>query len=68
MKEERKKYEKPQSYTIEMKEPLMQTVSIGISTEIENRPGPMGAPRYQGKDAWDQGNDDWDEGEDTWDE
>lgn len=65
MKEERKKYEKPQSYAIEMEQQLMtagsNTVSIGISTEIENKPGRLGVRRYQVEDDWDENEDDWDE-------
>lgn len=61
MKEKREKYEKPQSYAIEMEQQLMQTVSIGISTEIENKPGRLGVRRYQGEDDWDENEDDWNE-------
>lgn len=64
MKEKRKKYEKPQSYTIEMEQPLMDTVSVGISKETEDKPGRLGAPRYEFKD--DKKEDDWEE--DDWDE
>lgn len=54
MKEKKENYEKPQSYAIEMEQPLMNTVSIGISTETENKPGRLGAPRYEGEDDWDE--------------
>ena len=69
MKEKRKKYEKPQSYTIEMEEPLMNNVSIGISTETENKPGRLNAPHHEFED--DRKEDDWEEDdweEDDWDE
>lgn len=35
----------------------MNTVSIGISTETENRPGSMGVRRYE--DYEDEEEDDW---------
>ncbi len=54
MKEKREKYEKPQSVAIEMEQPLMNTASIGINPKPENRPGSMGAPRYEGEDDWDE--------------
>lgn len=54
MKEKREKYEKPQSVAIEMEQPLMNTVSIGISTETEDKGGRLGAPRYEGEDDWDE--------------
>lgn len=56
MKEKREKYEKPQSVAIEMEQPLLSAsnVNIGISGEVENKPGPCGAPRYEGEDDWDE--------------
>lgn len=54
MKEKREKYEKPQSVAIEMEQPLLSaSVNIGISG-VENKPGPCGAPRYEGEDEWDE--------------
>lgn len=47
MKEKRENYVKPLSYVFETEQPLMNTVSIGISTETENRPGSMGVRRYE---------------------
>ena len=56
MKEKREKYEKPQSFAIEMEQPLLSATStnIGISGEPENKPGSCGAPRYEGEDDWDE--------------
>ena len=57
MKEKREKYEKPQSFAIEMEQPLLQStssVNIGISGEAVDKPGRMGAPRYEGEDDWDE--------------
>lgn len=59
MKEKRKKYENPQSYAIKMEQQLMQTVSIGISTEVENKPGRLGVRRYE--DHEEEEEDDWSE-------
>ena len=42
MKEKRENYVKPLSYVIETEQSLMSGVSIGISTETENKPGRMG--------------------------
>lgn len=55
MKEKREKYEKPQSFAIEMEQPLLSAsnVNIGIGG-VENKPGPCGAPRYEGEDDWDE--------------
>lgn len=57
MKEKRENYVKPLSYVFETEQPLMNTVSIGISTETENRPGSMGVRRYE--DYEDEEEDDW---------
>ena len=58
MKEKRKKYEKPQSFVIEMEQPLLSAVSdggsIGISGEPVDKPGRFGAPRYEDEDDWDE--------------
>lgn len=55
MKEKREKYEKPQSFTIEMEQPLLSATStLGISGEAEDKSGRMGAPRYEGEDDWDE--------------
>lgn len=57
MKEKRENYVKPLSYVFETEQPLMNTVSIGISTETENRPGSMGVRRYE--DYEEEEEDDW---------
>lgn len=57
MKEKRENYVKPLSYVFETEQPLMNTVSIGISTETENRSGSMGVRRYE--DYEDEEEDDW---------
>lgn len=57
MKEKRGNYVKPLSYVFETEQPLMNTVSIGISTEVENKPGAMGVRRYE--DYVDEEEDDW---------
>ena len=57
MKEKRGNYVKPLSYVFETGQPLMNTVSIGISTEVENKPGAMGVRRYE--DYEDEEEDDW---------
>lgn len=57
MKEKRENYVKPLSYVFETEQPLMNKVSIGISTETENRPGSMGVRRYE--DYEDEEEDDW---------
>lgn len=57
MKEKREKYVKPLSYVIETGQSLMETVSISISTEVENKPGAMGVRRYE--DYEDEEEDDW---------
>lgn len=59
MKEKRENYVKPLSYVFETEQPLMNTVSIGISTETENRPGSMGVRRYE--DYEEEEEDDWSE-------
>lgn len=57
MKEKRGNYVKPLSYVFETEQPLMNTVSIGISTEVENKSGAMGVRRYE--DYEDEEEDDW---------
>lgn len=57
MKEKRENYVKPLSYVIETGQSLMETVSISISTEVENKPGAMGVRRYE--DYEDEEEDDW---------
>lgn len=57
MKEKRENYVKPLSYVFETEQPLMNTVSIGISTEVENKPGAMGVRRYE--DYEEEEEDDW---------
>lgn len=59
MKEKKENYVKPQSYAIETEQPLMETVSIGISTETENKPGRLGVRRYE--DYEEEEGDDWSE-------
>ena len=53
MKEKREKYEKPQSFAIEMEQPLLSAASIDVSGQPVDKPGRF-APRYEG---------DWDEQE-----
>ena len=55
MKEKREKYEKSQSVAIEMEQPLLSgsNFNIGIGG-VDNKPGPGGAPRYEGEDDWDE--------------
>lgn len=57
MKEKRENYVKPLSYVFETEQPLMNTVSIDISTEVENKPGAMGVRRYE--DYEEEEEDDW---------
>lgn len=57
MKEKRENYVKPLSYVIETEQSLMSGVSIGISTEAENKPGRMGVRRYE--DYEEEEEDDW---------
>ena len=57
MKEKRENYVKPLSYVIETEQSLMSGVSIGISTETENRPGRMAVRRYE--DYEEEEEDDW---------
>ena len=57
MKEKRENYVKPLSYVIETEQALMGTVSIGISTETENKGGRMGIRRYE--DYEEEEEDDW---------
>lgn len=47
MKEKKENYVKPLSYVIETEQPLMNTVSITISTETENKGGRLGIRRYE---------------------
>ena len=48
MTKNRKTYIKPESYAIEMGDVILNNVSIGISGEVQNEPGRMGAPEYYG--------------------
>ena len=57
MKEKREKYVKPQSYAIETEQSLMETVSISISTEVDNTSGRLGIRRYE--DYEEEEEDDW---------
>lgn len=57
MKEKREKYVKPQSYAIETEQSLMETVSISISTEVDNTSGRLGVRRYE--DYEEEEEDDW---------
>ena len=57
MKEKRENYVKPLSYVFETEQSLMNTVSIGISTEVENKPGPCGVRRYE--DYEEEEEEDW---------
>lgn len=59
MKEKKEKYVKPQSYAIETEQSLMETVSIHISTETENKPGRLGVRRYE--DYEEEEENDWSE-------
>lgn len=56
MKEKRENYVKPLSYVIESEQPLMAG-SMGISTEVENKPGRLGVRRYE--DYEEEEEDDW---------
>lgn len=57
MKAKRENYVKPLSYVIETEQALMGTVSIGISGEVENKPGRLGVRRYE--DYEEEEEDDW---------
>lgn len=57
MKEKKENYVKPLSYVIETEQPLMNTVSITISTETENKGGRLGIRRYE--DYEEEEEDDW---------
>lgn len=57
MKEKKENYVKPLSYVIETEQPLMNTVSITISTETENNGGRLGIRRYE--DYEEEEEDDW---------
>lgn len=57
MKEKRKNYAKPLSYVFETEQSLMNTVSIGISTEVDNTSGRLGVRRYE--DYEEEEEDDW---------
>lgn len=59
MKEKKENYVKPQSYAIETEQSLMETVSIGISTEVEHKPGRLGVRRYE--DYEEEEENDWSE-------
>lgn len=48
MTKNRKTYIKPESYAIEMGDVVLTSASIGISGEVEDSPGPKGAPEYYG--------------------
>lgn len=49
MTKNRKTYIKPESYAIEMGDVILSsTSSIGISGEVQDEPGRMGAPEYYG--------------------
>lgn len=48
MTNNRKTYIKPESYAIEMGDVILNSVSVGISSEIENKPGRMGVSEYYG--------------------
>lgn len=59
MKAKRENYVKPLSYVIETEQPLMagSSVNIGISGEVEDKPGRMGIRRYEDyeeEDDWNQ--------------
>ncbi len=49
MKKNRDNYVKPLSYVIETEQPLMagSSVNIGISGEVEDKPGSCGIRRYE---------------------
>ncbi len=57
MKEKRENYVKPLSYVIETEQSLMSGVSIGISTETENKGGRLSVRRYE--DYEEEEEDDW---------
>lgn len=58
MTKNRKTYIKPESYAIEMGDVVLASASIGISEEVEDKPGSMGAPKYYGiEDDMDDMND-----------
>lgn len=57
MKEKRENYVKPLSYVIETEQSLMNTGSVSISDNPENRPGSMGVRRYE--DYEEDEEDDW---------
>lgn len=46
MTKNRKTYIKPESYAIEMGDVILNNVSVGISGEVENKPGSMGVSEY----------------------
>lgn len=51
MTKNRKTYIKPESYAIEMGDMVLastSSVGIGISGEVQDKPGRMGAPEYYG--------------------
>ena len=57
MKEKRENYVKPLSHVIETEQSLMETVSISISTEVDNTSGRLGVRRYE--DYEEEEEDDW---------
>lgn len=57
MKEKRENYVKPLSYVIETEQSLMDTVSISISTEVDNTSGRLGVRRYE--DYEEEEEEDW---------
>ena len=48
MTKNRKTYIKPESYAIEMGDVVLASASIGISGEVQDKPGRMDAPEYYG--------------------
>ena len=61
MKAKRENYVKPLSYVIETEQALMAIGSadgIGISGEVENKPGRMGIRRYEDYEDYEE-EDDW---------
>lgn len=57
MKEKRENYVKPLSYVIETGQSLMETVSISISTEVDNTSGRLCVRRYE--DYEEEEEEDW---------
>ena len=48
MTKNRKTYIKPESYAIEMGDVILNNGSIGISGEVQDKPGRMGVSEYYG--------------------